>query len=130
MSQGESVDEGFDLEAKIITVYEVKENVAGKDGKKGGSRSLGFARSKEHAEVIMEHLTLGGKVVEKEAMLIRKKGDNEDGTELVVKGKNFHCIYYIANHEKLPMEEFQRFSKDQQRYLTLILESIGEDDLE
>ena len=119
MSQPEENSE-FDKEARCIKVWEVKETVPAKLGKKPAQRSLGFARTKEFGETILGNLKNGGKLLEKEAMLVREKGEEE--AELYILGKPVHCIFYVDNAAKLPLETFHSFSKDQQRYLTLISE--------
>jgi len=128
MSEPAPSDNDYELEAKTIAIFEVKENVPAKEaGKKPSTRSLGFARTADHAKVILDNLPHGGKAVEKEALLIRPKGGNEDEAEMVVKSKTIHCIFHIDNHSKLPLEQYHAFSKDQQRYLSLISESAIEE---
>lgn len=125
MSQSSSSEEvEWGLEAMLIKVYEIKENVpAKKAGKKATTRSLGFTRTEEHAKVVLNHLRKGSKANEKEAFLVRKKGEEE--AEIFIKTKAIHCIFYVENHAKLPLETFHNFSKDQQRYLTLISEDAA-----
>lgn len=123
-----SQENEYPLEAQEIVVYEIKENVPPKEaGKKAGTRSLGFARTEDHAAVILENLRHGGKAVEKEAYLIKPKDGEDQEVDLIIKGKIIKCIFYIDNHSKLPLEQYRAFSKDQQRFLTLIGESVDEE---
>lgn len=122
-----SGDGSFDLEARKVTLYEVKETVPAKEGKKPTTRSLGFARTEEHAKVIAENLKTPGKISEKEALLIKKKDEADTAAVLYLQSKAISCIFHIANSQKIPLEQFRNFTKDQQRYLSLIGETHEED---
>lgn len=123
-----SQDNEFNYEAREVTLYEVKENVPGKDGKKATSRSLGFARTEEHAKVIVENLKNSGKISEKSALLMKKKEDPDTEASLYIMGKSVSCIFHIQNSKKISLEQYRVFTKDQQRYLTLIGESQEEEE--
>lgn len=118
-----SDNNSFDLEAREVTLYEVKESVPAKEGKKPTTRSLGFARTEEHAKVIVDGLRNEGKISKRDAILMKKKSEDETDAVIYLQGKAVDCIFHIANFHKIPLDQFRVFTKDQQRYLTLIGES-------